>query len=184
MTRVYSFRNLLICRPLARISPDHGRTSRDFEPLPRPVALRAPAPRGLADALNSGSADNAVSGPSSDQRDARPISHLRVPKRFDCPWVFPILSRRLFALALSSVFPASPAAPASALIPQALPLSLRQILLTATPFRHSIQKSSGALYGLDMVRPARHPPSFDGRIIYGRSSRFSHCSNQQRIVWP
>ena len=43
------------------------------------------------------------------------ISLLRARRRLEGPPVFPIPSRRLFALALSSVFPASPATPTSAL---------------------------------------------------------------------
>ena len=42
-------------------------------------------------------------------------SLLRARRRLESPLVFPIPSRRLFALALSSVFPASPATPTSAL---------------------------------------------------------------------
>ena len=42
-------------------------------------------------------------------------SLLRARRRLESPPVFPVPSRRLFALALSSVFPASPAAPTSAL---------------------------------------------------------------------
>ena len=42
-------------------------------------------------------------------------SLLRARRRLESPPVFPIPSRRLFALALSSVFPASPATPTSAL---------------------------------------------------------------------
>ena len=38
-------------------------------------------------------------------------SLLRARRRLESPLVFPIPSRRLFALALSSVFPASPASP-------------------------------------------------------------------------
>ena len=46
------------------------------------------------------------------------ISLLRARRRLESPPVFPIPSRRLFALALSSVFPASPAASTSVLIAQ------------------------------------------------------------------
>ena len=46
------------------------------------------------------------------------LSLLRARRRLEGPLVFPIPSRRLFALALSSVFPASSAPPTSVLIPQ------------------------------------------------------------------
>ena len=46
------------------------------------------------------------------------LSLLRARRRLEGPLVFPIPSRRLFALALSSVFPASPATPTSVLIAQ------------------------------------------------------------------
>ena len=55
-----------------------------------------------------------MSGLHGDARTGS-ISLLRARRRLESPLVFPIPSRRLFVLALSSVFPASPATPTSAL---------------------------------------------------------------------